>query len=120
MASLKVPEAVRKAAKRGLEMRRKAPKSQKGGLTRKEGSQQGIGSGVQRASNLVRGAVSEQTIPRMVSFFARHGKNIQRARQNPSKFPRMRIADLLWGGASGERWANSQKRKLERKAKIKK
>ncbi len=117
MASLKVPETVRKAAKRGLEMRRKAPKSQKGGLTRKEGSQQGIGSGVQRASNLVRGAVSEKTIPRMVSFFARHGKNIQRARQNPSKFPRMRIADLLWGGASGERWANSQKRKLERKNK---
>ena len=120
MASLKVPETVRKAAKRGLEMRRKAPKSQKGGITRREASKQGIGSGVQRASNLMRGAVSEKTIPRMVSFFARHGANIKKARSKPSEHQRMRIADLLWGGAAGERWANGQKRKLERKAKSKK
>jgi len=32
----------------------------------------------------------------------------------------MRIADLLWGGAAGERWANSQKRKLERQAQSRK
>lgn len=120
MASLKVPESVRKAAKRGLEMRRQAPKSQKGGITRREASKQGIGSGIQRASNLMRGSVSESTIPRMVSFFARHGANIKKARSKPSEHRRMRIADLLWGGAAGERWANSQKNKLERKKQSKK
>ena len=120
MASLKVPESVRKAAKRGLEMRRQAPKSQKGGITRREAGKQGIGSGIQRASNLMRGSVSESTIPRMVSFFARHGANIKKARSNPSEHRRMRIADLLWGGAAGERWANSQKNKLERKKQSKK
>ena len=96
MASLKVPESVRKAAKKGLEMRRAAPKSQKGGITRREASKQGIGSGIQRASNLMRGSVSEATIPRMVSFFARHNKSIQKGRANPSENRRIRIADLLW------------------------
>jgi len=115
MASLKVPESVRKAAKKGLEMRRAAPKSQKGGITRREASKQGIGSGIQRASNLMRGSVSEATIPRMVSFFARHNKSIQKGRANPSENRRIRIADLLWGGASGERWANSQWNKIKRK-----
>ena len=46
MASLKVPENVRKAAKKGLEMRREAPKSQKGGITNREAKKQGIGSGI--------------------------------------------------------------------------
>lgn len=114
MASLNVPQSVRNAAKRGLEMRKEAPKSQKGGITRKEASRQGIGSGVQRAANLAKGSVSEQTIPRMVSFFARHGANIKKARQKPSEHRRMRIADLLWGGAAGERWANSQMNKIKR------
>lgn len=119
MASIKVPESVRKAAQKGLEMRKKAPKSQKGGLTNREASKEGIGSGVQRARNLVRGSISEETIPRMVGFFARHGANIKRARKNPSEFPRMRQADLLWGGAAGERWAKSQKNRLDRDKKKK-
>jgi hypothetical protein len=120
MASLKVPENVRKAAKKGLEMRREAPKSQKGGITNREAKKQGIGSGIQRARNLVQGSISEKTIPRMVSFFARHGANIKKARSKPSEHRRMRIADLLWGGAAGERWANGQKRKLEREAQSRK
>lgn len=120
MASLKVPESVRSAARRGLEMRKQAPKSQKGGITNKEASRQGIGSGVQRAANLARGSVSEATIPRMVSFFARHGKSIKAGRANPSENRRIRIADLLWGGAAGERWANSQWNRIKREREKKK
>jgi hypothetical protein len=120
MASIKVPESVRRAAKRGLEMRREAPKSQKGGITNKEASRQGIGSGIQRARNLMSGSVSEATIPRMVSFFARHGQNIKKARGNPSEHRRMRIADLIWGGAAGERWANSQWNRIQRERSKKK
>ncbi|MFZ9114264.1 MAG: hypothetical protein ACO24D_14225 [bacterium] len=120
MASIKVPESVRRAAKRGLEMRREAPKSQKGGITNKEASRQGIGSGIQRARNLMSGSVSEATIPRMVSFFARHGQNIKKARSNPSEHRRMRIADLIWGGAAGERWANSQWNRIQRERNKKK
>ena len=96
-------------------MRREAPKSQKGGITNREAKKQGIGSGIQRARNLVQGSISEATIPRMVSFFARHGKSIQKGRANPSENRRIRIADLLWGGASGERWANSQWNQIKRK-----
>ena len=64
------PESVRAAARRGLELRRKASPSNKGGLTASEASAEGIGSGVQRASNLASGkGVSLSTIKRMKSFF---------------------------------------------------
>jgi len=109
-----VPQSVRNNAKRGLEQRKKKPKSQQGGLTASEASAQGIGSGVQRASNLIQGSVSADTIKRMAGFFSRHGKNIARARANPSQHPKMYIADLLWGGAAGERWATSQWNKIKK------
>ena len=115
MAKFKVPATVRANAKRGLEMRRKAPKSKKGGLTAGEAKKEGIGSGVQRAANLKAGSVSQQTIVRMHGFFSRHGQNIDKARSNPAKYPRMRIADLLWGGASGERWAASKAAQIKKK-----
>jgi hypothetical protein len=95
------PLAVRTAAKKGLELRKAAPKSKKGGLTQKEASKQGIGSGVARAAQLASGrGVSLETIKRMVSFFARHQKNYDKGGE------RAKIAWLLWGGNAGKAWAN--------------
>ena len=48
----KPSESTAKAAKRGLELRKKQPKSGKAGLDAKQAKAQGIGSGVQRASNM--------------------------------------------------------------------
>lgn len=105
------PKGVQNAAERGLKNRRKYGK---GGLTNKQASEQGIGSGVQRAVNLKNGnKVSPQTIKRMKSFFARHEKN--KDSKNPDGTPRAgKIAWDLWGGDAGKRWANSVANKMDR------
>lgn len=93
------PEAVQSNARRGLELRRKYGR---GGLTNSEASEQGIGSGVQRASNLANGkSLSLDTIRRMHAFFERHEKN----KDTPPEEGNGKIAWLLWGGDAGRRWA---------------
>jgi len=98
------PPAVRKAAAKGLEYRRKA--GGKGGLSNKQASAEGIGSGVQRAVNLKNGdKISLATIKKMKAFFDRHQKNRDIA---PGKKPwedRGWVAWLLWGSDPGYAWA---------------
>ena len=100
------PRAVRNAARRGLELRRRYGR---GGLSTSQASDQGIGSGVQRASNLASGrAVSLDTIRRMRAFFSRHrGNNRPSQRESDGGPTAGTIAWLLWGGDPGRRWANS-------------
>jgi hypothetical protein len=104
------PKGVQQAAERGLNNRRKYGR---GGLTNKQASEHGVGSGVQRAVNLKNGnKVSPQTIKRMVSFFARHEqhKNAKKPDGSPGAG---KIAWDLWGSDAGKRWANSVKNKME-------
>lgn len=104
------PKGVQQAAERGLKNRKKYGR---GGLSNKQASEQGIGSGVQRAVNLKNGnKVSPQTIKRMKSFFARHEKN--KDSRMPDGSPGAgKIAWDLWGGSAGKRWAESTARKME-------
>lgn len=100
------PKGVREAAARGLQMRRDAKPSARGGITPKEASKQGIGSGVSRAVSLKSGnKVSPDTIRRMCAFFSRHEKN--------KNTPKGKIAWLLWGGEPGRRWAESMRKRLD-------
>lgn len=95
------PEAVRSAARRGLELRKKHGK---GGLSTQEAGRQGIGSGVARATSLASGgAVSTETLRRMVAFFSRHRKNKSGGEADAGY-----IAWLLWGGDPGEAWARHE------------
>jgi len=96
-----VPQAVRDAAKRGLELRRKHGR---GGLDTRQARAEGVGSGVQRASNLIQGRVTLDTIKRMAAFFARHRKNKDSREDNGEPGAGM-IAWLLWGGDPGDRWS---------------
>jgi hypothetical protein len=97
--SFSPPSAVRAAARRGLELRKKHGK---GGLTTQEAGKQGIGSGVARATSLANGeAVSYETIKRMAAFFSRHEKN-----KSGPEGDAGRTAWLLWGGDSGRAWAS--------------
>ena len=115
---LKPPAGVASAARRGLELRRKASPSNKGGLTASEASKQGIGSGVQRASNLANGdSVSPSTVKRMHSFFSRHEGNSAIGPENKGKPQNDKgyVSHLLWGGDAGKRWSSSQAKKLSEK-----
>ncbi|MBK8184274.1 MAG: hypothetical protein IPK63_15905 [Candidatus Competibacteraceae bacterium] len=101
------PEAVQKAAMRGLMLRRKHGR---GGLDTQQAGEQGIGSGVARATTLASGkAVSPDTIRQMVAFFARHEKNLD----TPPEKGNGMIAGLLWGGRPGMAWAGSVAKRMD-------
>jgi hypothetical protein len=99
------PPAVAAAAARGLELRAKASPSNRGGLTTSQAAEEGVGSGVQRASDLKnRRPLSLDTIKRMHAFFSRHEKN---KAVDPGKTPEQdkgHQAWLLWGGDAGKAW----------------
>lgn len=98
------PEAVRRFAAQGLTLR-------------KEFNRGGTQVGVTRAHQLSQGEnISDDVIKRMVSYFARHevdkkGKDFYN-KSNPSAGY---IAWLLWGGDAGQKWAQSEKAKMEKK-----
>lgn len=101
----KPPKSVAKAAERGLELRKKA--GGKGGLSSKQASEQGIGSGVQRAVNLKnRDDLSLDTVKRMKAFFDRHEKNAKIGKGKEPHEDKGYVAWLLWGGDPGRAWAN--------------
>ena len=107
--SFVVPQAVRDAAKRGIELRRKHGR---GGLDTRQARRAGVGSGVQRASNLVQGRVSYETVKRMLAFFRRHSAYREHHKDRTSA---AYISWLLWGGTPGFEWAESIVRKEEKR-----
>ena len=109
------PEGVRSAARRGLELRRKY---KRGGLDTKQAKKAGVGSGVQRASDLMHGeALSIETVKRMKNFFSRHSAYKDK---HSDKTSAAYISWLLWGGNAGQRWAEKVVRQYEAKKGIKK
>jgi len=96
------PQGARDEAKRGLELRRE---HSRGGLDTRQAGRLGIGSGVQRASDLVEGArLSPQTVRRMANFFNRHRVYKERGYHN-DRTSASYISWLLWGGDAGDRWS---------------
>lgn len=120
------PESVANTAKKALEARKTIKRKRKGGLSNAEAKKQGVGSGVQRGVNLAnRAKLSPQTVKRMKSFFARHEKNVQKARGKglTLKTSPALMAWAIWGGNAGKSWANkvcNQMEAADRKAKEKK
>lgn len=97
------PETVAKAAAKGLRLRQKFNRG-------------GTQIGVARARDLShRRPLSEETVRRMVSYFARHAVDCQAKgfgdKDNPS--PGW-IAWLLWGGDEGRVWCERKQAELDR------
>ena len=104
------PESVANAAVRGLKLRQKTGR---GGLTTRQASKEGIGSGVARAASLKnRQKLSPSTISRMVSFFARHSAFKKNHTTNPPS--NSLISWNLWGGDPGKAWAEKVKAQMDR------
>lgn len=74
---------------------------------RKRYKRGGTAVGVARARDLCRGAnVSNTTLKRMRSYFARHrASRNENARRLADRTSAASIADRLWGGTAGMRWA---------------
>ncbi len=101
-----VPEGVRQAARRGLELRRKQSPSNKAGLDPMQAAKEGVGSGVARARDLSAGKVSPATVRRMKAYFSRHASNYKLDAGKKPHEDKGYVAGLLWGGEAGRVWAN--------------
>lgn len=103
--SYKPTPAMINNAKRGLALREKYGR---GGLSTKEAGEQGIGSGVARARDVINGNISLDTVKRMYSFFSRHEKNYKPKEREADGGPKSgEISWLLWSGSAGFAWARS-------------
>ena len=101
------PEEVRQAAARGLEIRSKASPSNKGGLDTEEASKEGVGSGVQRATNLKNGdELRPETVRQMANFLSRSEKASKIDEGKSATQDKGYQAWLLWGGDAGKAWAD--------------
>ena len=92
-------EKIKQNAKLGLELR---AKHGRGGLSTREAGELGIGSGVQRANDLIEGNVSLDTIRRMKAFFDRHSAYKEHHESDPPS--NSYISWLLWGGDEAYSW----------------
>ena len=108
---IKPNKAAQKAAKRGLEARKKAPKSKKGGLDAIQAAELGIGSGVLRARDIVAG--KRVNAYQVNAFFNRHRKNYLNAKFKGLKPVESRAIQswLLWGGEPLRKQAEAAVRK---------
>jgi hypothetical protein len=98
-------EAMRNNAKRGLALREKW---NRGGLDASQAHQEGVGSGVARARDIINGDLSLNSVKRMYSFFSRHEENYAPKKKMPDGGPTAgTIAWLLWGGSAGLAWARN-------------
>jgi len=97
-------EAMKEEAQRGLDWRR-------------EFGRGGTEVGIARARDIVNGAdLSDDTIGRMVSYFARHevDKQAEGFRPGEDGYPSNgRIAWALWGGDAGKTWAENEFSKIQ-------
>ena len=99
------PKDVRNAAKNALERRQKYNRG-------------GTAVGVARARDLANGRnISEQTLGRMISFFARHGGSEDSMKARRDKTSAASIAWGLWGGSPGRAWAIREMARIRDKKK---
>lgn len=108
----KPPKSVSDAAKRGLELRKN--NKGRGGLSSGQAKKEGVGSGVQRATNLKnRDTMSPATVKRMKAFFDRHESSKKTDKGKKQSEDKGYIAWMLWGGDPGRSWANKVVKQME-------
>ena len=106
--NLKAPRAVKAEAKRGLDWRR-------------EFGRGGVGPGQTTAGMLINDTMTIARARKMRAWHARHAvdRKGQGYRPGESGYPSAgRIANALWGGVPGERWANKVMRQVEARNRI--
>lgn len=102
------------AAKKGLEARKKAPKSKKGGLDTQQAKAEGVGSGVARARDIIAG--KKVNAYQVKAFFDRHRQNYINAKMKGLKPEESRAiqAWLIWGGEPLRKQAEREVAKHEK------
>jgi len=109
MGYIKVPKYAKKNAKKGLDNRKNASKSEKFGLSPSEAKTKGISSGVSRARQLIReDKIRESTAKDIKSFLSRfHGMA-----SNNGYTDKILGSIQLWGGNRNKRFLKYLQRKI--------
>jgi len=109
MGYIKVPKYAKKNAKKGLDNRKNASKSEKFGLSPGEAKTKGISSGVSRARQLIReDKIRESTAKDIKSFLSRfHGMA-----SNNGYTDKILGSIQLWGGNRNKRFLKYLQRKI--------
>jgi len=93
------PATVAREAKKALQIRSQLSKNKRAGTA----------VGLSRANQLAaRRPVSQNTLKRMVSFFARHDGKVERAARKRDSKSKAAQAWGLWGGDPGRQWAKKE------------
>ena len=98
-----VPQGARKAARRGLDLR-------------KAGHRGGTAEGARTASALISGSIGDTLAKKLVAYFDRFGgQTVSDARRKPgwgstTDPSPMYVSWLLWGGDAGHAWARRLRR----------
>ena len=112
------PSSVQKEAQKGIDLRKRNEERKKlpKGDPNRLGSNDSLGGtdiGVARAVQLVAGKpVTPRAIRRMTGFFSRHNHEGSKNFGNDERPSAGYVAHLLWGGDSGEKWANEVLRQM--------
>ena len=109
MALISVPQYAKKNARKGLNMRSSASKSEKFGLSPAEAKSKGISSGVSRARQLIREErIRESTARDIKSFLSRFHGMAARDGYTDKILGSIR----LWGGNRNKRFLKYLQRKI--------
>lgn len=109
MKRIRIPMYAKENARKGLELRKRQPKSKKFGLSVEEAKEKGVFSGVRRARQLIRNeSLSKSQAKDVRNFLNRfHGMADQHGYTL-----KIRGAILLWGGNKDKRFLKYLDRKL--------
>lgn len=106
---IKIPLYVKKAARAGLRLRSRVPKSKKFGLTKKEADKLGIQSGVEQAKYLIKNNYIDYKRAWKIAKFYNRFKNCYSFKCNGNF--------LLWGT---RKWGNNLYRRIKKDQNFKK
>jgi IMP dehydrogenase/GMP reductase len=113
MPKYKVPQNIVKIAQRAIDYNLSLPISRRAAY-KDEGKKRVPGTGMRTARRLASGAIDEQQMILMRSWFARHAESPGEKEARRDKTSKASIAWRLWGSNEARRWVSSRLRELER------
>ena len=111
-----VPQNIRQTARKAIDYNLSLPISRRASY-KDDGQKRVPGTGMRTARRLVSGRVDEAQLRLMSAWFARHGESEKEKKARQDRTSKASIAWALWGGSTGQRWANAKIREIERRKK---
>jgi len=113
MPKYRVPQNISRIAQRAIDYNLSLPMSKRAAY-KDEGKDRVPGTGMRTARRLASGAIDEEQMVLMRSWFARHAESPGEKEARKDKTSKASIAWALWGGSPARRWVSSKIKEIER------